>query len=107
LQVLTGDDFSIVEAATNKVMRRRFAVVALRRGHEDLASSFAVVAATLLATLAMAPTANDVIKFLDSIVELVAPKQVAAAATVVGLWGELWLIASAAEPAIFAAAWHS
>jgi Putative PD-(D/E)XK family member, (DUF4420) len=107
LRVLTGDDFSIVEAATNKVVRRRFAVVALRPGHEDLASSFAVVAATLLATLAVAPTADDVINFLDCIVELVAPKQVAAAATVVGLWGELWLIASAAEPAIFAAAWHS
>jgi hypothetical protein len=107
LRVSTGDDFSIVEAATDTVIRRRFAVVTLRRGHEDLASSFAVVAATLLATLSVMPTADDVIKFLDSIVELVTPNRIPSAGTVVGLWGELYLIASAAKAEIFAAAWHS
>lgn len=107
LRVSTGGDYSIVEAATNTVISRRFAVVALRRGHEDLASSFAVVAATLLGTLPITPTADDVIKFLDSIVELVTPKRIASAGTVVGLWGELYLIASSAKTEIFAASWHS
>lgn len=106
LRVLGGDDFTIVEAATDRVIRRRFAMIALRPGHENLASSFAAVAATLLATLDEVPTANDVIDFLDSLVDLVASRHVASTATVVGLWGELWMIASASDPALFAGAWH-
>lgn len=107
LQILSGDDFSIVEAETNEIIRHRFAVVALRPGNEDLVSSFAVVAATLLGTLVDRPTANNVIAFLDSLVNLLAPRRVAASATVVGLWGELWMITSAADPASFAVAWHN
>lgn len=107
LRVLTGDDFTIVDAATDEVVRRRFAVVALRSGNEDLASSFAVVASTLLATLVADPSPADILEFLDSLIDLVAPRRVAAASTVVGLWGELWMIASADDPALFAAAWHS
>lgn len=105
LRVLTGDDFTIV--TTEEIVRRRFAVVALRPDNEDLASSFAVVASTLLATLADHPSPVNVIEFLDSLINLVAPRRIAAASTVVGLWGELWTIASAHDPALFAAAWHS
>lgn len=107
IRVLSGDDLAVVDAATSEVIRHRFAVVALRPRYRDLASSFAMVAAILLATLDELPTAKDVIDFLDSLVSLLAPRRMATAATVVGLWGELWMIATAPVPAIFAAAWHS
>jgi hypothetical protein len=106
VQILSGDDFAIVEDDSGETVRRRFAVVSLRQGHQDLASSFAVVAATLLATLVAVPSGQDVIDFLDSLVDLLAPRRVASGATVVGLWGELWLIATAEDPAAFASAWH-
>ncbi|MHA7280526.1 PD-(D/E)XK motif protein [Arthrobacter sp. MDT2-2] len=106
IRVLSGDGFSIVDTETGEAVERRFAMVALRPNNADLASSFATVTATLLATLADTPSAADVVQFLDGLVALVAPRQLASASVVTGLWGELWMIASAVEPAVLAAAWH-
>ncbi|MDI2098323.1 PD-(D/E)XK motif protein [Ruicaihuangia caeni] len=107
LHILTGDNFTIVDAASDEVLQRRFAMVALRRGNDDLLSSFAVVAAALLSTLADNPTSAEIVDFLDSLADLVAQRGVIETSTVTGLWGELWLIASAEDPTPLATAWHS
>ncbi len=107
LRVMTGDDFLVRDATSDELIHRRFAVVTLRSGNEDLVSSFALVAATLLATLSDEPAASEIAAFVDRLMSLVAPRRSAAAATVIGLWGELWTIASSPDPAMFAAAWHT
>lgn len=106
LRVLTGDEFTIVDALSDEVVKRRFAVIALRPGNEDLASLFAVVAATLLSTLPDLPSQEDVIEFVDNLTDLVAPRRTAAYSTVVGLWGELWIISRSDDPEKLANAWH-
>jgi len=107
LRVLTAEDFTIVDASSGVEIRRRFAVVELRPGHQDLLSAFALVIATLLATLPAVPTASEVFDFLDSLATLVTPRRAAEGNTVEGLWGELWMIAASSSPAMLAAAWHA
>lgn len=107
LQVTSGDDYSVHDAEHGADVEQRFAVVRLREGHEDLATAFALVSATLLSTLDETPENSDVADFLDNLVRLLAPPRRAAPATITGLWGELWVICTAPTPSEFAAAWHA
>lgn len=107
VRVLTADDFTVSDAESGELLRRRFAIVALRRGHENLLTSFSVIVATLLATLPSQPGPSELMEFLDGLAELVAPPREADPSTVVGLWGELWMISESSSPELFVAAWHS
>lgn len=107
LEVSSGDDFRVHDSELGVDIEQRFAVIRLREGHEDLVTAFALVTATLLATLGDSPDASDVTRFLDSLVQLLALPRPAAPASITGLWGELWLMANAPAPRVFAAAWHA
>lgn len=107
LQVCAGDRYSVHDAETGGDIEQRFAVVRLRGGHEDLTTSFALVSATLLATLGDTPQVSDIAHFLDSLVRLLALPRGTAPNTITGLWGELWVMSNAPEPREFAAAWHA
>lgn len=107
ISVGSGDSYTVHESATGAVVSQRFAVVRLRHGNDDLATSFALVAATLLATMSDTPKSDEIAEFLDSLVRLLASPRNAAPATVSGLWGELWVIASVPNPDVLALGWHS
>lgn len=106
IRVLTGDDFTVVNSKTGESLHRRFAMVSLHPSFPELASSFSVVTAALLVTLPPEPTSAQIVDFLDGVIELVAPKRVAAESTVVGLWGELWAIATSPDAESWGKAWH-
>lgn len=107
LQVGEGNEYAVYDVELNQDIEQRFAVIRLREGHEDLATSFALVVSTLLATLEDSPTSRDIASFIDSLVSLLAPPRKVPPATATGLWGELWVIINAPTPREFAAAWHA
>lgn len=107
LRVIVGDSFTVLDSLTGSRLEQRFAAVILRSGHDELASSFALVAATLLSTLSTPPTAGEVVGFVDSLMRLVATPRSVSYETVLGLWGELWLMTTVQDPLAYASAWHS
>lgn len=104
--VEAGDSYEVHDSETGVVEPSRFAVVRLRSGHTDLVQSFAVVVATLLATLSETPDPSELVNFLDSLVTLLTTQSMVSENTIVGLWGELWIMVNAPDPLTFAEAWH-
>ncbi len=107
LHVSEGGDYAVLDAELGLDVEQRFAVIRLREGHEDLTTTFALVAATLLATMESSPNNEDVSSFLDSLARLLAPPHKATPTTITGLWGELWVMSNAPASREFASAWHS
>lgn len=107
LTVSAGDSFTVHDAASGAEVMERFAVVRLRNGHEGLLNSFAIVAATLIAASSPKPAPQEITELLDNLVALLADARHPSESVLVGLWGELWVIAYSPDVEGCGRAWHA
>lgn len=107
ITVSAGDSFTVHDAASGAEVKERFAVVCLRKGHDGFLTSFAIVAATLIAASSARPTVREITELLDNLVALLASSRGPTDGVLIGLWGELWLIASSPDVEAYGEAWHA
>jgi hypothetical protein len=106
LRVSLGGQYRLSELIGGSEIESRFAAVMLDHAHPDLLTAFGNLAAILLASLAANPTSEDLTVFVNDFLKLFAPQQSVARQTVVGLWGELWLIRESGAADRMVDAWH-
>jgi len=83
-----------------------FATVVLQAGNDDLVTAFGTLCAILLAGLPVHPSAREMASFLQDFLELFAPRRQLARETIVGLWGELWVMSTSRHLDALAGGWH-
>lgn len=106
LTVSAGTSFHIVDQLDGTDVVSPFVAVALNAGARQLIAPFGLVSGILLRTLPERPTPTELEQLLNDFALLFAGGVPVDRQTVVGLWGELWLIFAHAEIDL-ATAWHA
>lgn len=89
-----------------KQVEKKYVALVLHHDKVTLLSAFAITSSALLASLPLQPNAADISSYLETFVELFLNNREVDAATVKGVWGELWVLASADDPASLLECWH-
>jgi len=87
-------------------VEKSYAALVLDKDRRYLLSAFAVLATALLAQLPQSPSPQQIDGFLDTFIELFNDGQSVDPSAVKGVWGELWFISSAPDPASMLRYWH-
>ena len=106
LRITAGSRYVLSDSRTGSAIEGSFAAIILDSREIDLLASFGGLAAILLSSLALAPSATEVVKLLDEFLRLFAPRKTVPRSQLLGLWGELWLIRSAEDSNRMIGAWH-
>lgn len=106
LRLGAGGVYTLSSNDDEAPMERSFATIALEHGNSDLITAFGTLAGVLLGALSESPTSDEIIGFLDDFLDLFAAKRNLERSSVVGLWGELWLMRQATNPRSLAQGWH-
>lgn len=85
----------------------RFSLVHCQSEDEILHRYFLDLMETVVAVLPQSPTADAIVEGVDRMATLFQNLQEPPRRTVQGLWGELFLISKAREPALIVRAWHN
>jgi hypothetical protein len=84
-----------------------FSVIIFRSSHENLQSYFLGIAESLLNSLSLKPTQNEVFEAFKSFVEIFRSLSESPTKTVQGLWAELFLIESSKNAETLINYWHN
>lgn len=106
LRLSSGGVYTLSSNDDEPPLERSFATIALEHGNAELITAFGTLAGVLLGALSEAPTRDEIVGFLDDFVDLFAAKRSVERSSVVGLWGELWLMRQAVNPLCLAQGWH-
>jgi len=105
LRVSSGSNFRL-DHADGTSTESRFVYACLAHGSAHLISTFGMMCGILLHSLPPNPVAGDLQQLLNDFLELFAQQRTVERKTVVGLWGEMWILESFASEEL-AASWHS
>lgn len=106
IRISNGGLWELSEVEGQSSEEASFATVTLDERHLDLLSAFGAMSGLLLATLSARPTNAELLELVNSFLALFAPNLPVSRDTLVGLWGELWLISVANDRARLVRAWH-
>jgi hypothetical protein len=83
-----------------------FTVIQFSGGDSNLRSYFLRISSSLLVSLGQTPTAQELHKAVHGLVELFRAIARPPQKSIQGLWAEIFVLATASDPVLLAAAWH-
>ena len=85
----------------------RFSVIRCKGDSRELHTYFLRVSEAIVQAIGPAPTIAQVAAAVDRLLELFSAMSLPAKKSVQGLWAEVYLVASGADPALLIQAWHA
>ncbi|VXB08475.1 PD-(D/E)XK motif protein [Plantibacter sp. T3] len=104
IEFASGAELTVLDGSTR--LQGTFARISLGANFVHLTGSFGALAGMLLSMVPVTPNVGEIERLFRDFESMFSASPVVERSTLLGLWGELWLLDSARDPETLAAGWH-